>query len=141
MTLARATISGTVYRAPEKRFTSNNTPLAGFTLNINPEEETLIRVIAMGNLANSVENGIQKGDNVVVEGRLVTNTVKAEDGSDKKVVELQASSFEKLAGSTASSAISSESNSSSETTGDEQIVKFGADEFSESLIGEDEIPF
>ena len=141
MTLARATISGTVDRAPEKRFTSNNTPLAGFTLNINPEEETLIRVIAMGNLANSVENGIQKGDNVVVEGRLVTNTVKAEDGSDKKVVELQASSFEKLAGSTASSAISSESNSSSETTGDEQIVKFGADEFSESLIGEDEIPF
>ena len=34
------------------------------------------------------------------------------------------------------------STSSSSSFGeDEQIVKFGADEFSESLIGEDEIPF
>ena len=138
MTLARATLSGTVYRAPEKRFTSNNTPLAGFTININPEDETLIRVIAMGNLANTVEANIQKGDNVVVEGRLQTNTVKAEDGSEKKIVELNASSFEKLSGSPMTAP---EIQSSSATPDGEQIVKFGADEFSESLIGEDEIPF
>ena len=138
MTLARATLSGTVYRAPEKRFTSNNTPLAGFTININPEDETLIRVIVMGNLANSVEANIQKGDNVVVEGRLQTNTVKAEDGSERKIVELNASSFEKLSGSAITAPVSS---ASAPTPDGEQIVKFGADEFSESLIGEDEIPF
>lgn len=137
MTLARATISGTVYRAPEKRFTSNNTPLAGFTLNINPEDETLIRVIAMGNLATTVETAIQKGDNIVVEGRLQTNTVKAEDGSEKKIVELHASSFEKLNGSNTSAPTATPSVNEE----GEQIVKFGADEFSESLIGEEEIPF
>jgi len=136
MTLARATLSGIVYRAPEKRFTSNNTPLAGFTLNINTEDETLIRVIAMGNLANDIEANLQKGDKVVVEGKLQTNTLKAEDGSEKKVVELMMSSFEKLNGNVKTSTATPDVNAEGE-----QIVKFGTDEFSESLIGDEEIPF
>ncbi len=138
MTLARATISGTVYRAPEKRFTSNNVPITGFTININPDDETLIRVIAKGNLADAMVNTINKGDNIVVEGRLQNNTVKTEDGSEKRIVEIDASSFEKLSGSSTSTTKSSTSADFGET---EQIVKFGADEFTESLIGEDEIPF
>ena len=137
MSLARATLSGTVYRAPEKRFTSNNVPITAFTININPDDETLIRVIAFGNLADTMVNSISKGDIVVVEGTLQNNTVKAEDGSEKRIVEISASSFEKIGGSS-----NSTSKSSSSSFGeDEQIVKFGADEFSESLIGEDEIPF
>lgn len=138
MTLARATISGTVFRAPEKRFTSNNVPITGFTINITPDDETLIRVIAKGNLADTMVNNINKGDNIVVEGRLQNNTVKNEDGSEKRIVEIDASSFEKLAGSSASASKPSPATSSGDS---EQIVKFGADEFSESLIGEDEIPF
>ena len=134
MSLARATISGTVYRAPEKRFTSNNVPITAFTININPDDETLIRVIAFGNLADSMVNSIGKGDVVVVEGRLQNNTVKDENGAEKRIVEIDASSFEKISSSSTSSASSSFGE-------DEQIVKFGADEFSESLIGEDEIPF
>ena len=137
MSLARATISGTVYRAPEKRFTSNNVPITGFTININPDDETLIRVIAKGNLADTMVNSINKGDNIVVEGRLQNNTIKAEDGSEKRIVEIDASSFEKIGGSSVSASKSVSSNMSES----EQIVKFGADEFSESLIGEDEIPF
>ena len=136
MTLARATISGIVYRAPEKRFTSNNVPVTAFTININPEDETLIRVVAKGNLADTIVNTVVKGDNVVIEGRLQNSTVKAEDGSEKKIVEIDASSFEKLMGSSNSSVAASSDFGESE-----QIVKFGADEFSDSLIGEDEIPF
>ena len=139
MTMARATLSGIVYRAPEKRFTSNNVPLTSFTLNIDTENDVLIRVIAMGNLASVVEASIQKGENIVVQGRLQTNTFKAEDGSDRRVVELDLSSFEKLRNSSSSD---ESANSSTTVNSDgEQIVKFGADEFSESLIGEDEIPF
>ena len=136
MSLARATISGTVYRAPEKRFTSNNVPITAFTININPDDETLIRVIAFGNLADSMVNSIRKGDVVVVEGRLQNNTVKDEAGNEKRIVEIDASSFEKI-----SSGSSSASSGSSNFGESEQIVKFGADEFSESLIGDEEIPF
>ena len=138
MSLARATLSGTVYRAPEKRFTSNNVPITAFTININPDDETLIRVIAKGNLADTMVNSINKGDTIVVEGRLQNNTVKAEDGSEKRIVEIDASSFEKIGGGSSSA---SKSSVSSDFGDSEQIVKFGADEFSESLIGEDEIPF
>lgn len=67
MSLAKAVISGTVYRAPEKRFTSNNVPISAFALNISENEETLVRVIAKGNLAQTVEETVNKGDRVVVE--------------------------------------------------------------------------
>ena len=97
MSLAKAVISGTVYRAPEKRFTSNNVPISAFAMNISDTEETLVRVIAKGNLAATVEETVQKGDRVVVEGRLQNNTVKNEDGSEKRIVEIDAYAMEKLA--------------------------------------------
>ncbi len=131
MSLAKAVISGTVYRSPEKRFTSNNVPISAFAINISDNEESLVRVVAKGNLATMAEENIAKGDRIVVEGRLQNNVVKNEDGSEKKIVEIDAYTFEKLAGSsTASSAKSPDS-----------IVQFGQDDFSDDLIGEDEIPF
>ena len=45
MTLAKAVVTGTVFRAPEKRFTQNNVPVSSFVLNIGDREEMLLRVI------------------------------------------------------------------------------------------------
>ena len=134
MSLAKAVISGTVYRAPEKRFTSNNVPISAFAMNISENEETLVRVIAKGNLAQTVEESISKGDRVVVEGRLQNNTVKNEDGSERRIVEIDAYTFEKLSGVSASTA-------SSSSKSPDTLVQFGQDDFSDDLIGEDEIPF
>ncbi len=131
MTLAKAVLSGIVYRNPEKRFTSNNVPIASFTLNINEKEETLVRVVAKGNLSDLVENNLAKSDKVVVEGRLQTNTVQADDGTEKRIVEIELSSFEKVSGS-----VSKASAGSSD-----EIVKFAEEDFSDELIGEEEIPF
>ena len=133
MSLAKAVISGTVYRAPEKRFTSNNVPISAFALNISETEETLVRVIAKGNLAQTVEESINKGDRVVVEGRLQNNTVKGEDGSEKRIVEIDAFAMEKLGGGSVSAPSSKPSPDS--------LVQFGQTDFSDDLIGEDEIPF
>ncbi len=133
MSLAKAVISGTVYRAPEKRFTSNNVPISAFAMNISENEETLVRVIAKGNLAQTIEETVNKSDRVIVEGRLQNNTVKNEDGSEKRIVEIEAYAIEKLAGSSVSSSSSSKSPDS--------LVQFGQDDFSDDLIGEDEIPF
>lgn len=133
MSLARATISGKVYRAPEKRFTSNNIAVTTLTINID-DDETLIRVKARGNLAESVVSNIKKDDTVVVEGRLITTAVKTEDGAERKVVEIDASAVEKLAADGASTSTSAKSSSG-------EIVKFADTEFTDELIGEDEIPF
>lgn len=129
MSLARATISGKVYRAPEKRFTSNNVPITGFTLNISgSEDEILIRVNALGNLAETVAQTIDKNDEVVVEGRLQNAVAIAEDGTERKIVEIEASSIMKVSGSVSQPF----SNNVSKAT---------KEEFVDELIGEDEIPF
>lgn len=129
MTLARATVSGVVYRSPEKRFTSNNIPVTSFTLNIGEKEETLLRIIARGNLSELTANSLNKGDKIVAEGRLQLNTVKTETGAERKVMEIDLSSFEKLSGS------------SSTSQENESIVDFAADDFNDELLGEEEIPF
>ena len=129
MSLAKAVISGVAVRDAEKRFTSNDLAVLNFTMNINEAEETLLRVVMYGNMAESAEGLIKKGSKVIVEGRLQTNTYKDSNGEDKKIIELQAQSFD-VAGK------------------DEVIVSSSApldvdlpEEAPDELIGDDEIPF
>ncbi len=132
MSIAKAVISGTVYRNPEKRFTGNNIPVTSFTLNIDEKEQSLIRVIARGNNAETLEQAVSKGDKIVIEGRLQVSTVQGDDGNEKKVMEIDMSSFEVLS--------SSQSPSTSSKSTDE-VVKFSEVEMDDVLIGEEEIPF
>jgi single-strand DNA-binding protein len=134
MSIAKVVISGTVYRNPEKRFTGNNIAVTTFTLNIDDKEQSLIRVIARGNLAETVEQSVSKGDRIVVDGRLQVNTIQGDDGTDKKVMEIDLSSFEVV-----SSSSSSQQTSSKKSTDD--VVKFSDVEMNDVLIGEEEIPF
>jgi single-strand DNA-binding protein len=132
MSIAKAVLSGTVYRNPEKRFTGNNIPVTSFTLNIDEKEQSLIRVIARGNNAETLEQAVSKGDKIVIEGRLQVSTVQGDDGNEKKVMEIDMSSFEVLS--------SSQSPSTSSKSSDE-VVKFSEVEMDDVLIGEEEIPF
>ncbi len=135
MSIAKAVISGTVYRNPEKRFTGNNIPVTTFTLNIDEKEQSLVRIVARGNNAETIEQSVSKGDKVVVEGRLQISSVQGEDGTDKKVMEIDLSSFEVISSSQSVSSSSSSKNSSDE------VVKFSEVEMDDVLIGEEEIPF
>ena len=129
MSFAKAVVTGTVYRAPEKRFTQNNIAVSAFVLNINEKEETLIRVISRKNALDEIVSSLSKGERVLVEGRIQTNTVKMDDGSEKKIYEIDANTIEKMGESVNSD------------YGTEEIVKFESDEMSNELINEDEIPF
>ena len=70
MTLAKAVVTGYVYRNPEKRFTQNNVSVSAFVLNIGDKDEMLIRVISKRTALNDIIDDISKGDKVLVEGRL-----------------------------------------------------------------------
>ena len=133
MSIAKAVLSGTVYRNPEKRFTGNNIPVTTFTLNIDEKEQSLIRIVARGNNAEAIEQAVSKGDKIVVDGRLQITSIQGEDGSDKKVMELDLSSFEVMSGS--------QSVSSSSSSKSDDVVKFAEVEMDDVLIGEEEIPF
>ena len=131
MSIAKAVVTGTVYRAPEKRFTQNNIAVSAFVLNINDREETLIRVISRRQALDEIVDSLDKGERVLVEGRLQTNSVKMDDGSEKRIYEIDASTIEKISGEAPASS----------NYGTEEIVKFESDDMSNELIGEDEIPF
>ncbi len=131
MSLAKSVVTGTVYRTPEKRFTQNNIAVSAFVLNIGDREETLIRVVSRRTALDDVVSSISKGDRVLVEGRLQTAAVKMDDGSEKRIYEIESATIEAL-GAT------SQTNSD---FGTEEIVKFESDDLSNELINEDEIPF
>lgn len=138
MSLAKSVVTGTVYRQPEKRFTQNNVAVSAFVLNIGDREEMLLRVLSKRTTLDEVVSTLEKGDRVLVEGRLQTAAVKMDDGSEKRIYEIDANSIEKMG---EGSFDSTSSASSSSKFGTEEIVKFESDDFSNELIGEDEIPF
>ena len=46
MTLAKAVVTGIVYKTPKTGFTSNNVAVSSFVLNIGTNDELLVRVIS-----------------------------------------------------------------------------------------------
>ena len=135
MALAKAVVTGTVFRAPEKRFTQNNVPVSSFVLNIGDREEMLIRVVVRRAALDEVVSEISKDERVLVEGRLQITTVKNDSGAERRIFEIDASAIEKMGGAAPTSGSAKSSDSG------EDIVKFSQDEFSDELIGEEEIPF
>ena len=134
MSLAKAVVTGSVFRAPEKRFTQNNVPVSSFVLNIGEREEMLIRVIVKRTALDEVVSEISQNDRVLVEGRLQITTVKGDNGAERRIFEIDANTIE-LMGANAPMSVSTASSKS------DDIVKFSQEEFSNELIGEDEIPF
>ena len=130
MALAKAVVTGTVFRAPEKRFTQNNVPVSSFVLNIGEKEEMLIRTIVRRTSLDEVVSTISKGDKILVEGRLQITSVKNDNGAERKIYEIDANNIEMMGVAT---------NATNTTNSD--IVKFSNEEFADELIGEDEIPF
>lgn len=136
MTIAKAVVTGTIYRAPEKRFTSNDVAVTSFVLDIGEKEETLIRVVSKRTALDEVVSTIDKGSKVLVEGRLQIASAKMEDGSERKIYEIEAGAIELMGSESAP-----KSTSSKKKADNKEIVKFAQDEFADELIGEDEIPF
>ncbi len=132
MSVAKAIVTGTVYRAPEKRFTQNNVAVSDFVMDIG--DGVLVRVLSKRTFLDPIVDGTLKGDKLLVEGRLQVAVAKTNTGEERKVFEIDANTIEKMTGE-------STAPSSSSKFSTEEIVTFESDDFSSELIGEDEIPF
>jgi len=130
MSLSKIVITGQVVRNPEKRFTESNLAISSFSMDFGKEdEEKVIRVFSIGKVAERIAETVKKGQNIVVEGRLQTNSVKTDSGTDKKFFEINAQNIEILGESNKAQTDEKEEFSLSEEISDD------------NLIGEDEIPF
>ena len=94
----------------------------------------LLRVIVKRQNLDEVVSEISQNDRVLVEGRLQITTVKGDNGAERRIFEIDANTIELMSGSGLAV-------SSSNSSGSEEIVKFSQEEFSNELIGEEEIPF
>ncbi len=140
MTLAKAFVTGVVVKAPEVRFSQNDLAVASMTINIDQNNETLLRVLSFGSSAETIKATIAQGDSVAVEGKLQANTYKLPNGKDKKIFEINASLVEKISGT--SNPVSSPAiNTTTDAKPQENIVTFNQDEIASDLIDEEEIPF
>ncbi len=95
----------------------------------------MIRVISKRQALESVVAGLSKNQKVLVEGRLQCGISKMDDGTDKKVFEIEASTIELMGGS-----------SSSSSSDDGDILTFGEMESSpdantDVLMDDEEVPF
>ena len=95
----------------------------------------LIRVVVRRAALDEVVSEISKDERVLVEGRLQITTVKNDSGAERRIFEIDANTVEQMGG------VVSVSNSTKSSGAGEDIVKFSQDEFSDELIGEEEIPF
>jgi len=139
MTLSKIVASGIIVSNPEKRFSQNNFPVLSFSMDLNPENETVVRVIRIGSAAEAIADKISKGDTVLVEGQPQIETVKGENGKDKRIFVINASNIQKVKfEGTESETRQSESAGAQKS---DEIVQFADDEITENLIDEDEIPF
>ena len=136
MTIAKAVVTGIVYKEPKTGFTANNVAVSSFVLNIGTQDETLVRVISKRQSLENIVSNLTKNQKVLLEGRLQCGISKTDDGGEKKVFEIEAGTIESMgAGNTAPS--SSESG---------DILQFGemetpADAGVDVLMDDEEVPF
>ncbi len=79
--------------APQLRYTQDNqTPMAELTVRIDglrPDDPSgQLKVVGWGSLAQDIQNRLQVGQRLVLEGRLRMNTVPRPDGVKEKRAEL-----------------------------------------------------
>ena len=137
MTLAKAVVTGIVYKAPKTGYTNNNVAVSSFVLNIGTQEEILVRVISKRQSLDEIVQNLSKNQKVLVEGRLQNGVSKMDDGSEKRVFEIEAATIELMGAGSSADATASE---------DGDILTFGdmeasADANTDVLMDDEEVPF
>ena len=105
MSLNSFTVSGTLKKDPEKRFTPTNIPVTNFVLEVtfvprvsqSQQGENIlsqtVRVNAWRDLADECERKLKAGNKVLIIGRAQVNAYTNNEGKKKREVEIDATSI------------------------------------------------
>ena len=98
-----------VLQAPTLRYTQDNqTPIAemevGFDALRPDDPRGQLKVVGWGNLAQDLQNRVQVGQRLLIEGRLRMNTVPRQDGTKEKRAEFTLARLHPVGGSDAAAA-------------------------------------
>ena len=95
-----------VMQAPTLRYTQDNqTPIAEMDVRfdgLRPDDPPgQLKVVGWGNLAQDLQNRVQPGQRLMIEGRLRMNTVPRQDGTKEKRAEFTLSRLHPVGGASA----------------------------------------
>ena len=98
-----------VLQAPTLRYTQDNqTPIAemevGFDALRPDDPRGQLKVVGWGNLAQDLQNRVQVGQRLLIEGRLRMNTVPRQDGTKEKRAEFTLARLHPVSGAAGSTA-------------------------------------
>lgn len=98
-----------VLQAPTLRYTQDNqTPIAemevGFDALRPDDPRGQLKVVGWGNLAQDLQNRVQVGQRLLIEGRLRMNTVPRQDGTKEKRAEFTLARLHPVSGGAGSTA-------------------------------------
>ena len=98
-----------VLQAPTLRYTQDNqTPIAemevGFDALRPDDPRGQLKVVGWGNLAQDLQNRVQVGQRLLIEGRLWMNTVPRQDGTKEKRAEFTLARLHQVSGGSSSTA-------------------------------------
>ena len=98
-----------VLQAPTLRYTQDNqTPIAemevGFDALRPDDPRGQLKVVGWGNLAQDLQNRVQVGQRLLIEGRLRMNTVPRQDGTKEKRAEFTLARLHQVSGAASSTA-------------------------------------
>jgi single-strand DNA-binding protein len=93
-------VAGNLTKDPIFRQTTNNTPVANFSIASNrkyrdssnqwQEDVCYVGVVAWNKLAESCRERLRKGSAVLVDGELQSRSWKSDDGHNRSIVEIKA---------------------------------------------------
>ena len=111
-----------VIDAPTVRYTQDNqTPIAEMSVRFDAlrdgDPPSELKVVGWGNLAQELQNRVQVGQRLLIEGRLRMNTVPRGDGMKEKRAEFTLARLHPIGASTANSSRASSSAASSAPQG------------------------
>ncbi len=98
----RVILVGNLTRDPEIRYTQSGKAVTKFSLAVNnprnKEETTFVDVVAWDRLGETCNTYLKKGQNTLVEGRLVIRSYDDKDGNKRKATEVVIDNMQMLGG-------------------------------------------
>ena len=99
----RVNVIGRLTRDPELKYTPSGAPVVNFGIAVGgkpsqsgEENVSFFNIVGWGKLAENISNYLSKGKQVAIDGRLDQRRWKAQDGSNRSVVEIIAERVEFL---------------------------------------------
>ncbi len=88
-------LTAQIVQAPQLRYTPDDTPVAEMIVEFpglrSEDPPATLKVVGWGNLATEISEQYHQGDRILVEGRLILNTIDRPEGFREKRAELNVS--------------------------------------------------